>query len=61
MPEAALARELGIAYVSIAVVVNHAAGRGDSAKAISIDRIAGVLEKAMDKVRLLIAQVVGEI
>src|SRR6185312_16364204 len=29
MPEAVLARELGIAYVAIDVVVNHAAGRGD--------------------------------
>ncbi|HTR58535.1 MAG TPA: S-methyl-5'-thioinosine phosphorylase [Casimicrobiaceae bacterium] len=60
MPEAALARELGIAYVSISVVVNHAAGRGDSAQTVSIDRIAGVLEKAMDKVRLLIAHVVAQ-
>jgi 5'-methylthioinosine phosphorylase len=60
MPEAALARELGIAYVSISVVVNHAAGRGDSAQTVSIDRIAGVLEKAMDKVRLLIARVVAQ-
>jgi 5'-deoxy-5'-methylthioadenosine phosphorylase len=60
MPEAGLARELGIAYASIAVVVNHAAGRGESAQAISIDRIAGVLEKAMDKVRLLIDHVVAQ-
>ena len=60
MPEAVLARELGMGYVSIAVVVNHAAGRGDSAGAISIDRIAGVLEKAMDKVKDLIAHVVVE-
>ena len=28
MPEAALARELGIAYAVCAVAVNHAAGRG---------------------------------
>ena len=27
MPEAVLARELGLAYAAIAVVVNHAAGR----------------------------------
>ena len=40
MPEAALARELGLAYAAIAVVVNHAAGRGDSAQAISMERIA---------------------
>ena len=32
MPEAALARELGLPYVAICVVVNHAAGRGDSAQ-----------------------------
>jgi 5'-methylthioadenosine phosphorylase len=60
MPEAGLARELGIAYASIAVVVNHAAGRGESARAVTMDSIAGVLEKAMDKVRLLIECVVRE-
>src|SRR5438093_4567428 len=60
MPEAVLARELGIAYVGIDVVVNQAAGRGDSAQAISIERIAGVLESAMDKVKTLIDQLVRE-
>ena len=45
---------------SISVVVNHAAGRGDSAQAVSIERIADMLETAMDKVRLLIANVVTE-
>ena len=29
MPEAALARELGLEYASIAMIVNRAAGRGD--------------------------------
>jgi len=60
MPEAVLARELGIAYVGIDVVVNQAAGRGDSAQAISIERIAGVLESAMDKVKTLIDHLVQE-
>jgi 5'-methylthioadenosine phosphorylase len=60
MPEAALARELDLAYVSIAVIVNHAAGRGDSAQAVAIDRIVGVLDKAMQKVRTLIDHVVQE-
>jgi 5'-deoxy-5'-methylthioadenosine phosphorylase len=60
MPEAALARELGIAYASIAVVVNHAAGRGDSAAGVSMERIARVLETAMDKVKILIAHVVQQ-
>jgi 5'-methylthioadenosine phosphorylase len=59
MPEAVLARELGIPYASIAVVVNHAAGRGESEQGVSIERIAGVLETAMDKVRTLIHHVVG--
>jgi 5'-deoxy-5'-methylthioadenosine phosphorylase len=59
MPEAALARELKVDYAAIAVVVNQAAGRGDSARAISMASIADVLETAMDKVRSLIDGVVG--
>jgi 5'-deoxy-5'-methylthioadenosine phosphorylase len=58
MPEAALARELELAYVSIAVVVNHAAGRGDSEQGIEMTRIVAVLESAMEKVRRLIDHVV---
>jgi 5'-methylthioadenosine phosphorylase len=60
MPEAALARELGIAYAAICVVVNHAAGRGTSAKVVAIDSIARVLETAMDEVKALIARVVQQ-
>jgi 5'-deoxy-5'-methylthioadenosine phosphorylase len=59
MPEAALSRELGVDYAAIAVVVNQAAGRGDSARAISMASIADVLETAMDEVRSLIDRVVG--
>ena len=58
MPEAVLARELELAYVSIAVVVNHAAGRGDSAHAVTLDQILPVLETAMEKVRRLIDHIV---
>ena len=54
MPEAALARELGLPYAAICVVVNHAAGRGDSAKEISMERIAAVLETAIDRVHILL-------
>jgi 5'-methylthioadenosine phosphorylase len=57
MPEAALARELELPYVPIAVVVNHAAGRGDSTERISMDGIAHVLESAMDKVRALLEHI----
>ena len=54
MPEAALARELNMPYAAVCVVVNHAAGRGDSAKEISMERIAQVLETAMDRVHILL-------
>jgi 5'-methylthioadenosine phosphorylase len=58
MPEAVLARELKLAYVTIAVIVNHAAGRGESAQSVAVDRIVTVLEAAMEKVRALIDHVV---
>ena len=45
MPEAALARELGLEYAAIAVVANHAAGRGDSAHGIPLEQIEAVLER----------------
>jgi 5'-methylthioadenosine phosphorylase len=47
MPEAALARELGIPYAALVVSVNHAAGRGDCALAISTEQIKAALEPAM--------------
>jgi 5'-methylthioadenosine phosphorylase len=56
MPEAALAREAGLEYAAIAVVANHAAGRGDSAQAVSLERIEAVLDEAMDRVRRILAQ-----
>ena len=58
MPEAILARELGVDYASVCVVVNHAAGRGDSVASVSMEAIANVLESAMDRVRALIEHVV---
>jgi 5'-deoxy-5'-methylthioadenosine phosphorylase len=57
MPEAVLARELSLPYVAICVVVNHAAGRGESARKISMEGITLVLESAMDKVRQLLDHV----
>lgn len=58
MPEAALARELGLGYATLAVVVNPAAGRGASAKSVSLDDIARVIEETMAKVRLIVARLV---
>lgn len=54
MPEAALAREAGLAYAAIAVVANHAAGKGDSAHAVSISAIEAVVEQAMQRVRRIL-------
>ena len=58
MPEAALARELELPYASICVIVNHAAGRGDSAQAISMEALVRTLEAGMDKVRALLDHLV---
>ncbi len=54
MPEAVLARELGICYAMLAVVVNPAAGRAGLAKEISLTEIQTVAETAMQKVRQVI-------
>jgi 5'-methylthioadenosine phosphorylase len=56
MPEAALAREAGIDYATIAVVANHAAGRGDSKQAISLADMEAVLARAMARVRRILGQ-----
>ncbi len=58
MPEASLARELGLAYATLAVVANHAAGKGESREAISMEAIAVVLESAMGRVLDILAEFV---
>lgn len=50
MPEAALARELGLSYAALAVVANFAAGRGNSEHAIDLHGIGKVLSVAMERV-----------
>jgi 5'-methylthioadenosine phosphorylase len=58
MPEAALARELGLAYAALAVVANPAAGRAGSRESISLEAIAQVLDRAMGRVRTIIGKAV---
>jgi 5'-methylthioinosine phosphorylase len=58
MPEAALARELKLAYAALAVVVNPAAGRGSSARSVSFDDIGRVVEETMARVRRIVAALV---
>jgi 5'-methylthioadenosine phosphorylase len=47
MPEAVLAREAGLAYASLSVVVNHAAGRGDSGTQVELSKLSEVLQQSL--------------
>lgn len=58
MPEAALAREIGLCYAAIAIVVNHAAGRGASEHGIRLEDIRRVSERAMGRVHAILEQLV---
>lgn len=55
MPEAVLAREADVPYAAISVVANWAAGRGDSAQAISFEHLEAELLHALGNVRTIIA------
>lgn len=59
MPETALAKELELHYATIAVVANHAAGRGDSATSINIESVNATAEAAMERVRNVIECIVN--
>jgi len=59
MPEAVLARELGLPYAAINVIANHAAGRGSSTNGIHFDSLEYVLQEAMGRVRAIIERLVG--
>lgn len=56
MPEAALARELGLCYAGVSVVANMAAGRGEGE--ITMQEIEFNLQSGMDKVRRLLETVI---
>jgi 5'-methylthioadenosine phosphorylase len=58
MPEAALARELDLPYAAIAVVVNHAAGRGESRDGIRLDSIEQMLHATIGRARRIVEEVV---
>lgn len=60
MPEAALARELGISYAAICPIANYAAGRGDSLHSIQYEELVDNLNKSMVRVRNIIAALVKQ-
>lgn len=57
MPEAALAREIGLCYAACAVVANWAAGKSEGA--ITMEAIQRQLVQGMDKVKALLSQVMN--
>ena len=58
MPEAALAREIGLCYAALAVVVNPAAGRGASQEGIRLADISEVSQRAVGRVRAILEHLV---
>jgi 5'-methylthioinosine phosphorylase len=60
MPEAALAKELQLNYATIAVVANYAAGRGDSAAGINMERVNATASDTMERVRSILECVVND-
>lgn len=58
MPEASLAKELDLKYMTLAVSANHAAGRGDSGQSVSMEQIGRTLEESMGRVRKVIERLV---
>ncbi|UAW96989.1 S-methyl-5'-thioinosine phosphorylase [Halopseudomonas nanhaiensis] len=59
MPEAALARELGLPYVCLALVVNPAAGKAEGA--ITMADIEAVLSSGMEQIRSVLRTFVAEV
>ena len=59
MPEAGLARELGLRYAAVCLVVNRAAGRGDG----TIDEvdIVRVAEQGMHRIEMLVTRLIARI
>lgn len=57
MPEAALARELGLHYAALCPVVNQAAGRGESSNGINFASISENLAHTMQRICTLIEEI----
>jgi len=59
MPEATLAREAGLEYATLSVVVNHAAGRGDSKVQVELGQLGAALQQAMVRAVHVLEAAVG--
>lgn len=56
MPEAALARELGLHYATLAVVSNWAAGKGDSNHNVTFDLAGDAFQGALRQITRILGQ-----
>ena len=54
MPEAALARELGLCYAALAIALNHAAGRAASAAGVQMNDINEVSRRVVTRVHRIL-------
>jgi 5'-methylthioinosine phosphorylase len=61
MPEANLARELGIDYVPLCLVANWGAGVEDAGKILDIDDIYSLVKKEFNKILSVVLQLIGEL
>jgi len=59
MPEAVLAREIGLSYATIAAISNPAAGRGEAA--LTMESIYNELKSGMEKVHQLLPEVLSRL
>ena len=60
MPEAALARELELAYASLSIVVNPAAGRGEDPSSIDLSSLSRVRERGIAEAARLLTAFFGQ-
>lgn len=59
MPETSLAREIGLCYATVALVVNYAAGRIDSK--INVNEIRDAYQQSADQVRELLTAAIPQL
>jgi len=59
MPEACLAKEIGLCYATIGVVANFAAGRGSSKDEVHYAEVEAVLAQSMQRVRNILEHLVA--
>ncbi|HUL64406.1 MAG TPA: 5'-methylthioadenosine phosphorylase, partial [Burkholderiaceae bacterium] len=59
MPEAALAREGGLEYAALCVVVNHAAGHGASRERIKLEELEAVMRATVVRAVRILEALIG--